>query len=442
MSEQDHQGEGAGAPAQARGLWVRALLIRARFLLPILLAALAARYADPVLGALHRLSERAEPGPGGRAETPAPFTCPMHPHLVHSGPGSCPECGMPLVPRRGEPRADRLVLGEEAARLAGLRLVAVERRPLEREFAAPASLEVDERRVVRVVTTVKGYVESVGAAAPGVAVRQDQPLLRLVAPDLVGQSKELLRERASQNPQYPLARQRLRLAGLTERQIAELERSNDPLHLDFASPRAGVLLARSASVGDEVMEGAPLFTVADLGRLWAVARVPEEEAGLVAPGTRLSVVVFADADRAYPAVVDSWEPQVDRETRTLGVRALIDNRALALRPGMSGRATFRVPLVQAGRAPLALPLTAVADDGEQKTVWREAGGALERVAIGLGPCAGPLCAVTGLAEGDRVVAEAAFLVAAEARRSGLTVDVPPAAPDAAKTSSALLQDGR
>jgi Cu+-exporting ATPase len=45
-----------------------------------------------------------------KAEAPAPagtqYTCPMHPEIVQVGPGSCPKCGMALVPIAGTGEAD------------------------------------------------------------------------------------------------------------------------------------------------------------------------------------------------------------------------------------------------------------------------------------------------------------------------------------------------
>lgn len=408
----------------AAAFWLRAALVRARFLLPILVAVTVTANAGRMGGIFRRLSGRqaaSAPSAGARV-----FTCPMHPHVIRDGPDRCPECGMQLVEKRTDRDADRLALGESAALQAGVRLVRVERRLLEKEISAPATLEVDERRMVRVVSTVKGYVESVDASPPGAVVLRGQRLLRLAAPDIVGSARELIREKQASNPQYPLARQRLSLAGLTERQIDGIERTGDPVHLDFEAPRGGLLLARSALVGDEVMEGGPLFTIADLSRLWIVARVAEADVALLPPGTPLEATVFADRSRTWSARVDSWEPQLDRETRTLGVRALLDNRALAVRPGMSARVTFRVALGQRENPPLTLPLTAIADDGRRQSAWRESGGVLERVTIAVGPCAGPFCAVTGLSEGDRVVAEGAFLVSAEARTtSGISAPASP-----------------
>ncbi len=38
------------------------------------------------------------------APTRAKYTCPMHPEIVQDGPGSCPKCGMALVPVAGGAR--------------------------------------------------------------------------------------------------------------------------------------------------------------------------------------------------------------------------------------------------------------------------------------------------------------------------------------------------
>ena len=42
--------------------------------------------------------------PGARRS--ARYTCPMHPEIVQVGPGSCPKCGMALVPMEGAPEDD------------------------------------------------------------------------------------------------------------------------------------------------------------------------------------------------------------------------------------------------------------------------------------------------------------------------------------------------
>ena len=47
---------------------------------------------------VQRIGRKAPPKP---AHGGATYTCPMHPEIVRDGPGSCPKCGMALVPVAG-----------------------------------------------------------------------------------------------------------------------------------------------------------------------------------------------------------------------------------------------------------------------------------------------------------------------------------------------------
>jgi P-type Cu+ transporter len=46
------------------------------------------------------------PAPKAQGATGAKYTCPMHPEIVQVGPGSCPKCGMALVPMEGAEEDD------------------------------------------------------------------------------------------------------------------------------------------------------------------------------------------------------------------------------------------------------------------------------------------------------------------------------------------------
>src|SRR5919201_707439 len=54
---------------------------------------LAKFQADPA-----RYTDKARPPAPSKAAPAAKYTCPMHPEVVQLGPGSCPKCGMALVP--------------------------------------------------------------------------------------------------------------------------------------------------------------------------------------------------------------------------------------------------------------------------------------------------------------------------------------------------------
>jgi Cu+-exporting ATPase len=67
--------------------------------------------ADPA-----RYLAKAAPPPAP-APAGAQYTCPMHPEIVQDGPGSCPKCGMPLVPIAGTGEADDSELRDMTRRL-------------------------------------------------------------------------------------------------------------------------------------------------------------------------------------------------------------------------------------------------------------------------------------------------------------------------------------
>jgi Cu(I)/Ag(I) efflux system membrane fusion protein len=125
---------------------------------------------------------------------------------------------------------------------------------------------------------------------------------------------------------------------------------------------------------------------------------------------------------AAPGVIlrgsSSWiDAALDPQTRTLAVRAEVDNPGGRLRPGLSGRARLRVPIGSQENPPLVVPATAVVDTGLRQIVWREdEEGVLEPVEVTVAARAGPACAISsGLEEGERVVVQGAFLLSADQR---------------------------
>ena len=65
----------------------------------------------------------AKTAPAQAAPKGAQYTCPMHPEILQDGPGSCPKCGMALVPIAGTGAADDTELRDLARRLwAGIAL--------------------------------------------------------------------------------------------------------------------------------------------------------------------------------------------------------------------------------------------------------------------------------------------------------------------------------
>ena len=108
---------------------------------------------------------------------------------------------------------------------------------------------------------------------------------------------------------------------------------------DMKSSLSGTVVERSVTPGQSVGGDASqvLFTVADLDRLQVVADVYERDLALVKVSqvARVNVEAYPDVD--FAAVVASIGDVVDPNTRTIKVRAWVDNQDHRLKPEMFAR---------------------------------------------------------------------------------------------------------
>jgi membrane fusion protein (multidrug efflux system) len=190
---------------------------------------------------------------------------------------------------------------------------------------------------------------------------------------------------------------------------AELARASAD-RLRVLAPFDGVAGLRGISVGDYLKEGADIVNLEDMNAMYVDFRLPERLQTRVRAGQPARVQVDALPDRAFAAVVQAVDPQINAEGRSLGVRGCIDNRLLQLRPGMFARVRARLG---DDRQALMVPEEAVVAQGGGQWVVRALAGerregkpswTSQRVQVETGArLDGQVEIVRGLAAGDRVV---------------------------------------
>ena len=219
------------------------------------------------------------------------------------------------------------------------------------------------------------------------------------------------------------ARERLRLWGLTERQVVEIERRGSPSqHLTIRSPLSGIVVHKDAVEGMYVQTGSHLFTVADLSRVWVSLDAYESDLAWLAEGQTIDFTVEAVPGRAFAGTIVFIDPVLDDKTRTVMVRLDVENDEGLLKPGMFVNATAGAGLSGDGQAlagsssgqpPLVIPASAPLITGKRAVAYvrlpdREQ-PTFEGREIVLGPRAGDVYLVeSGLQEGELVVVKGNF----------------------------------
>jgi membrane fusion protein, copper/silver efflux system len=400
--------------------------------------------------------------PAAEARAVERFHCPMHPAVVQDGPGDCRVCGMRLVAteRAGEraatsvPGVAAIALDPERLQLVGVKTARVARRGVAPALRAFGVVAADEGRRASVTVRYSGYVKKLRVKAGVARVRRGEVLATVYSPELVtpqlafvnsvrwarasgatGASPASARPAATAPvaapaPGAPAAddpRARLRLLGVCEQDLAEIERRMEPLQaLAIRSPIDGWAVSSALRDGAYVEPGAELFDIADLSTVWVLADVAEGDVGRVRVGQRATLRVAAYPDRSFAGRVEFVYPALSG-SRTLQARIALPNPDLLLRPGLHG--DVRVDL--GGRADaLAIPAEALVETGDAQYVFVAAGGGrlVPRRVVAGARAAGWVEVLDGVSEGDAVVTTGNFLVDSESRLQAALEGFDPSAP--------------
>lgn len=198
---------------------------------------------------------------------------------------------------------------------------------------------------------------------------------------------------------------------------ADVDDATDASRFLLRAPIAGTVIERSVVQGQAVDPARLLFRIADLSRLWLIARVYERDAIRLAAGAPARVTFPALPGRTFMATVALVGQQVDAESRTIAVRIEVSNDDGLLRPGMS--ATAWMCLAGADAAVLAVPAAALQRTPDGWCVFIPHGeGAFEIRPVGRGrDLGGEVEILNGLQAEEPVVVEGAFLLKAEADKA-------------------------
>jgi Cu(I)/Ag(I) efflux system membrane fusion protein len=351
---------------------------------------------------------------------------PMVPGQKFDQPGKSPFMDMQLVPVYADEGSDegKVTISPRVQQNLGVRVAEVTKGVLAPKVEAVGSVAYNERSASVVQARSNGYVEKLHVRAPLDQVRKGEPLAELYVPDWVAAQEEYLSVKrmsgAGLEALLDGARQRMRLAGMTEDQI-RLVASSGTVHarLTVTSPADGIVAELGTREGMTVMSGALLFRINGLDTVWVNAEVPENQVSLVRPGNTVEARAPALPDILFKGRVSALLPEVNSVTRTLKARVELANPGNRLVPGMFATINF-TPATR--REALLVPAEAVIQTGKRSVVIvAQEDGRFTPVDVETGiEAEGRTEIRKGLAAGQKVVVSGQFLIDSEASLKAAT----------------------
>ena len=372
------------------------------------------------------------------------YTCGMHPSVkvsveeYNKGKKSCPICNMYLTPVHKEEQKEPLSSGFEplgeyygcgmegtehvflikdaggmtTCPMCGMALKRLSREEAEglKGVVSKVKIKGKEAQLAGVKTEplkkihLYKEIRTVGKVAydPELVIAQEEFISALKTFDRVQEGNiGEIKERALNLIES--SRRRLKLLGLSDEQIKELEEKRK--------------VETSLILPEEVM--------------WIYGDVYEYEMGWVKPGEKIKVLTSSFPGEEFRGIIASVNPVLDPKTRSVRFRTSVENPDLKLKPEMY--VDIIIMSMYTGEdgehMVLAIPKDAVLDTGMRKIVWIDSGtGEYEGRIVEVGPEAiGEVSGekikfypvLKGLSEGEKVVVKANFLIDSQSQISGV-----------------------
>ena len=297
------------------------------------------------------------------------WTCSMHPSIRQPKPGKCPICFMDLIPIKVGSVTDagsrQLVVSEEAAKLMEIETAAVQRKFVAVEVRMVGKIDFDETRVKNITAWVPGRIDRLYVDFTGITVNKGDHMVELYSPQLISAQAELLQAskaagsintessdliKRTTSATLQAAREKLRLLGLTDEQIDKIEGSGKPAtHITIYSPMSGVVVQKNAAEGMYVDTGMPIYTVADLSRLWVKLDAYESDLVWIRYGQEVEIITEAYPGEIFKGKITFIDPILNDKTRTVKLRVNVDNSQGKLKPQMFVRAVVNSNVAEGGK---------------------------------------------------------------------------------------------
>ncbi|RWC21260.1 MAG: efflux RND transporter periplasmic adaptor subunit [Mesorhizobium sp.] len=325
--------------------------------------------------------------------------------------------GMDYIPVLEGEAHDGSTVKVSAGRLqrTGVKTVRATKSAVVRPVRVPGTVTLDERRVTVVSTRTEAFIEEVADITTGEAIEKGRPLVRFYAREIAQAGALYAADLKGGSDRNAAAGslQRLENLGVPAEAIAEIEKSKKvPISVTLMAPRNGVVLERMAVDGMMAEAGQTLFRIADVSTLWVMADVPEYELSSVRIGDEATIRIRSLPGKVFEGKVGLIYPEIQGQTRTARIRIELPNPEGLLLANMYAE----VEIATGGTDPaVTVPDSAIIDTGDRQVVIVDKGeGSFEPRDVKIGMQGdGMVEIMEGLAEGEKVVVSANFLIDAE-----------------------------
>lgn len=335
---------------------------------------------------------------------------PMYPNTKFDAPGPSPFMDMDLVPKYAdEEEAKGIKIDPVQTQNIALRTAKARIGTLIFSQSVPADLDYNDHNTVIIQPRSSGFVEKTYAFSAGDKVKKGDALIEVTIPEWIEAQSEYLFSKSKNTLE------RLRLLGMPKDNIITLLKTREiQTRFTIKAPISGVITAYELREGMNFSKDMTIAQIRSVSPIWVNAFAPESLAPFINEKSEFSIFI-PSLKQEFTARRVEILPSVNKNSRTLNLRAKIDNPKGILKPAMNAYINVKTQ----SEPMLLIPSAAVIDIGSEQRVITvdDEGSFVPKLIKILGESNG-FTAISGLNENESVVETGLFLIDSEADISG------------------------
>ncbi|WP_320035737.1 efflux RND transporter periplasmic adaptor subunit [Halarcobacter sp.] len=275
----------------------------------------------------------------------------------------------------------------------------------------------DERKIYDIVSRFDGYITNLSANEQYKTIKKGEKLFSLYSDEVLAIQQEIQLTKKINKNLLNSNIEKLKSLDINPSIIQQVKNSKTLIKdIPFYSPSNSIIIKKNINDGSFVKKGNLLLQLASLDKLWFIASVYQKDLAFIKKDMEANILIDG-INKTIKTKVDKIYPIVTRETKSVDVRFIIDNKDLAFYPNMFGK----VSLQENKKEILTLPKTAVLLKGDKKYVFKMLSKTeIEPIEVEAKRItSNKYEVISGIEESEEVIDNALFLLDSDAVTNGL-----------------------
>jgi len=228
------------------------------------------------------------------------------------------------------------------------------------------NIEINEENKIDVVTRYDGFITNLNANKTYMFVKKGDVLLSVYSDKVQSIQEELKVTKKISNKLYESAYDKLIALDIDKKELQRIKNSKESLQsINIHSPINAIVMKKNVNDKSAIKKAQTILELVDIEKLWFIAKVYQKDISSIKLGMNARIYIEG-INNPIKSKVDYIYPIVDKETKTIQVRFIIDNKKLNIYPNMFAH----VKIQTNKKTMLTLPKTAVLNKGSKFYVFK------------------------------------------------------------------------